>query len=396
MRVLHIYKGYPPILGGIEGHVATVARGQARRGHQVTVLTTRPGGLGTRTTIEDGVEVIRAGAPMTARSTPLAPTLATSFLRARRQVDVVHVHLPFPPGELLGLLPGRKPILIASYHSDIVKQRWIGALWRPWQRRLLVRADRVLVASHAYRARSRQLVAPARTAIVPYGIDLQRFEPDTEPTRAAAARWRERFAGPIVLFVGRLRYYKGIEHLIDAASRIADAQVLIVGSGPEGERLRRRAAAGSAASRIHFLGDISDDELPALYAAADVFVLPSTQPSEAFGIVLVEAMAAGTPVISTEIGTGTSEINVDGHTGIVVPRADSEALARAIDDVLQDADRRRALGEAAREHARAHFDQESMIDRIIDHYRRARPSSASGAPVHRGKAARRIPPSGRR
>lgn len=370
MRVLHVYKGYPPVLGGIEGHLADLARGQARRGLDVSVLTTARGGLRARAVDEDGVEVIRAGAPLTLRSTPLAPALVMAFARARRRADIVHLHLPFPPGELLGLLPGRHA-RFASYHSDIVKQRLIGALWRPWQRRLLIRANRVLAASHAYRGFSAQLAEPVRTAIVPYGIDLRRFDPESTSTRESAARFRQRFGGPLVLFVGRLRYYKGIEHLIEAATGIEAARIVIAGSGPEGDDLRRRAAASPARRRIHFIGDVEAAELPGLYAAADLLVLPSTKPSEAFGIVLVEAMASGTPVISTELGTGTSEINVDGRTGVVVPPADPRSLASAIAGILGDAERRQRLGRAAREHATRHFDRETMIDQVIDLYRRA-------------------------
>lgn len=375
MRVLHVYKDYAPVMGGIEGHIQTLARAQAARGLAVSILVTRPDGLRTVRGDDPGtppdstshgahgsgtVEVIRAGRLLTARSTPLSPQLP--LLLASARPDIVHLHAPYPPGELAQLLFRRGRATVIGYHSDVVRQRWLGSLWRPLQRRLLRRADRVLVASHAYRESSPALrAADARCTVIPYGIDLARFaRPD--PVRIEA--WRARFPGPKTLFVGRLRYYKGIAHLIDAVATHEQGHLLIAGRGPMETAWRLRAAATAGRQRIHFLGDVAADDLAALYAAADLFVLPSTHRSEAFGIVLLEAMAAGLPVVSTELGTGTSEINIDGETGRVVPPSDPTALASALRGLLADEATRQSMGAAGRARAERLYGVETMVDAV--------------------------------
>lgn len=371
--MLHLYKGYPPTLGGIEGHLQTLARGQAARGLAVTVLVAGDDRT-TRCERDQEVTVIRAGSIATLRSTPLCPTMPLHLARA--EPDIVHLHAPFPPGELAQWVLVRGQATVISYHSDIVRQRWLGALWRPWQRRLLLRAGRVLVASEAYR-KSSPMLRPAgptstapHSAIVPYGIEVERF---AHADVRRVARWRQRFAAPRVLFVGRLRYYKGVGHLIAAADHLwagapSPGSLLIAGRGPREQAWRQQAAASCVGESIHFLGDIAPEELPALYASADVCVLPSTKRSEAFGIVLLEAMAAGLPVISTELGTGTSEVNIDGVTGRVLPAGNSQALATALGPLLEDPALRQRMGEAAAQRAERHYRSEQMVAAVIEIY----------------------------
>ncbi len=372
MRVLHVYKDYAPVFGGIEGHIQALARTQATRGLDVSILVTRHDGWHTTRGADAGASceapphVIRAGRLLTARSTPMSPQLP--FLLAAARPDVVHLHAPYPPGELAQLLLRRGRATVIGYHSDVVRQRILGAVWRPLQKRLLRRADRVLVASHAYRQSSPVLCASgARCTVVPYGIDLDRF---ARPDPARVEALRARFPGPKVLFVGRLRYYKGVGHLIDAiAEGQPEIQLLIAGRGPMEATWRQRAAATDASHRIHFLGDVTTDDLPALYAAADLFVLPSTHRSEAFGIVLLEAMASGLPVISTELGTGTSEINRDGETGRVVPPSDPGAIASVLRNLLADDTTRQAMAAAGRARAARRYGVDTMVDAVDAVYR---------------------------
>ncbi len=121
-------------------------------------------------------------------------------------------------------------------------------------------------------------------------------------------------------------------------------------------------------SAISWLGEVSDDDLPGLYHPADLFVLPASHPSEAFGLVQVEAMAAGLPVVCTELGTGTTYVNHDGVTGLVVPPRDPDRLAAAINTLIADPERRAALGRAAQARARDEFDLNVMVDRILELY----------------------------
>jgi rhamnosyl/mannosyltransferase len=178
---------------------------------------------------------------------------------------------------------------------------------------------------------------------------------------------RQRYPGPLLLFVGRLRYYKGLDYLVQAMQRI-EATLLVVGTGPEGEHLRALTAELGLSDKIHFLADVGDDALVTYFQAADLFVLPSSHRSEAFGIVLLEAMAAGTPLITTELGTGTSWVNQDGITGRVVPPRDAAALAEAIGALLQNESQRAAMGTRARARAQAEFDLPVLVQRVMDVY----------------------------
>jgi rhamnosyl/mannosyltransferase len=173
-----------------------------------------------------------------------------------------------------------------------------------------------------------------------------------------------------VLAAGVLRYYKGLHILLDAMRHI-DAMLLLVGDGPERDRLEQIAAEYGIAHRVRFAGRVVDEALPAYYHAADVFVLASHLRAEAFGIVLLEAMAAGLPVVSTKLGTGTSVVNQHGVTGFVVPPADPHVLVRALQVLLANDELRRWMGEQARKRVLAHYTDEHMLDRTLAVYAEA-------------------------
>jgi rhamnosyl/mannosyltransferase len=164
----------------------------------------------------------------------------------------------------------------------------------------------------------------------------------------------------LLLFVGRLRYYKGLHVLLDALPEVP-AQLLVGGDGPERARLAAQAAALGIGERVHFLGDVSDDDLPALYHAADLFVLPAHLRAEALGLSQIEALASGVPCVSTELGTGTSYANIHGETGLVVCPGDAAALAQAINTLLADPERRRRMGAAGQRRVAALFTRERMV-----------------------------------
>jgi len=365
MRILHVYKDYPPVRGGIEHHLQLLAEGQAALGHEVTVLVTSPG---RRTTvdIEGGVHVIRAGRIATLRSTPLSAALVAEI--GRSEADVTHLQSPYPLGEMAHLTRGRSRTTVVTHQSDIVRQRWLGLLYRPVQLGLLRCAQRIITSSPQYVAVSRVLArfAPKCTPI-PLGIDPERWD---APDPGQVNRLRERWQKPLLLFVGRLRYYKGLEVLIDASERV-EATVVVVGDGPMRDHYRRRASASRAAERIHFVGNVPAEELPAYYAAADLLVLPSTSRAEAFGLVQLEAMAAGTPVVCTELGTGTSYVNRDQETGRVVPPHDPAALADAVNDLLADPLRLAEMGRNARQRVHDHFTAKTMVEATLEVYHEA-------------------------
>lgn len=357
MRILHVYKDYFPVLGGIENHIKTLAEAQIQAGHKVTVLVCDPS---PRTHVEtrNGVKVIKAGRLFTAASMPVS--LTQPLIVARLRPDILHVQGPYPLGELSAwLFGGGKTPFVLSYQSDIVRQKNLLRLYGPFLRRVLRRADRILANSPRYIETSPWL-QPVKTKCqsVPIGIDVGRFITSEHA-----------YAGPpTLLFVGRLRYYKGLDTLITAMRDLPGVHLKLAGDGPMYAQLQAQVQALELTERVHFLGEIADEDLPAVYHQAHVFVLPSNARAEAYGIVLLEAMASGLPCVSTEVGTGTSWVVQDGVTGRVAPPQDPAALAAALRELVDDPEKRRAMGRAGRQRVEMEFTQELMAQRVMAVY----------------------------
>lgn len=364
MRVVHVYKDYYPVLGGIENHVRLLAELEAARGLDVTVLVTAPEGR-TRVTQEGGVRVIRAARVATVASTPLSLALGRELRRL--DADIAHLHFPYPVGEISQILCGQARRVVISYHSDVVRQKTLLRFYRPLMHRVLQRADRILVSTPNYLASSETLQRfKAKCTIVPYGIEQERFR-RLERGGPEAQDIRERFGpGPLILFVGVLRYYKGLRYLLDGMVGL-DARLMIVGAGPMEEALRDQCAELGLEEKVRFCGAVSDAGLPAYYAAADLFVLPACERSEAFGLVQIEALASGLPIVSTELGTGTSYVNRHGESGLVVAPRNGDALQEGIAELLGDEDLRERMAQGARERARL-FTADRMVTDVLQQY----------------------------
>jgi glycosyltransferase involved in cell wall biosynthesis len=364
MRILHVYKDYYPVLGGIENHVRTLAEAQAARGHTVSVLVTS---RDRRTHVEyrNGVRVIFAARLAMVASTPLSIALLSAL--ARERPDIAHLHFPYPLGDVAQFFFGRACRTVITYHSDIVRQKVLLRFYAPFLRRSLARADCLLATSPRY-VETSPFLAPyaSKCVIVPYGIDTTRFE-TADPAQVEALR--AQFDGPLILFVGQLRYYKGVEYLIRAMAD-TPGRALIIGSETTTrlEELRTIAQTVGVADRVVFLGEQNED-LPVFYHACDLFVLPSVERSEAFGIVQLEAMAAGKPVVSCDVGTGVAWVNQHEVTGLVTPPRDPAALAAALGRLLKDPALRARMGAAGRERAVRLFTCEAMIERVEAVYR---------------------------
>ena len=367
MRVLHIYKDYAPVMGGIENHIAILAQAQRAQGIDARVLVTNTGPNTIETEI-DGVPVVKTGRQLNISSAPLSLAFYPWLRRLEKGIDITHAHLPYPPGELGHMLLGQSRGLVLSYHSDIVRQKVLGTLYSPFLRVLLRRADRISVSNPTYIRTSPFLSRVAdKCQVIPFGINLNAFAA-TPALHQAAAEVRARYAPkPLLLFVGRLRHYKGLNVLIDAM-RAIDAHLLVVGAGMMEEEWRGQSTALGLDDRITFLGDLNDAEKLVLLYAADLFVLPSNNRAEAFGIVLIEAMACGLPVISTELGTGTSFVNQHEQTGFVVPPNDPPAMAAAINRILTDEPLRQRMGAASLARAQNEFNQTTMATRMLALY----------------------------
>ncbi len=364
MRILHLYKDYFPVVGGIENHIKMLAEGQARRGHEVAVLVTSRDAR-TRVEMMNGVRVIYAARRASFSSTPLS--IAFPRLLTAERPDVAHLHFPYPPGEVANLLFGRAGRTVLTYHSDIVRQKYLRVFYRPLLQQVLARADRIIATSPNYVSSSPVLSAwRDRCRIVPLGIDPAPFL----AVPAAASRQANEIGQNLftLLFVGHLRYYKGLDYLLRALLDIPRTRLVVVGAGPMEREWRGLVQELRVASRVEFVGELADALLASYSAASDIFVLPASERSEAFGLVQLEAMAASRPVISTDVGTGVAWVNQNEVTGLVVPPRSPAALAAAVNRLLADAPLRERMGQAGRARVLAEFTADRMVDRIIEEY----------------------------
>ncbi len=362
MRILHLYKDYSPVLGGIENHVRVLAEAEAARGLDVTVAVCAPKGAGLpRESLESGVSVLRLPRLATFRSLPLSPAYWFAARRLARDADVVHVHSPFPLGEAAVRSLPRNIRLLATHHSDVVRQRFLLRFYAPLYRVFLDRVDLILPTSSAYAASSpwlRTRLGKCRT--LPLGVDTRRFHPASSASSDAPSAFR-------LLFVGKLRYYKGLDTLLSAMADLPDSIRLdIVGSGPKGPEWQALSRRLGLDARVRFHGEIPDADLPAVYRSADLFVLPCNCRAEAFGTVLAEALASGLPCLTCEVGSGTSSVVRDGVTGRVVPPSDPAALATAIRQLAADRPALAEMARAAREDALARLSEEVMVASMMD------------------------------
>jgi rhamnosyl/mannosyltransferase len=286
-------------------------------------------------------------------------SLAQPRLLAQLRPDIIHLHSPYPLGETANWLLGRAQATVITYHSDIVRQRTLLRFYGPLLRRVLRMARRIIATSPHYVESSPWLRSVReKCTVIPLGVDVNRFIPATRPRN-------ESFE---ILFVGRLRYYKGLDTLLKALLDVPRARLTVVGTGPMQASWQALSQELGLTERVTFVGEIDETNLPAQYQQADLFVLPANARSEAFGTVLLEAMASGLPCITTELGTGTSWIVQDKVTGFVVPPNNPQTLARAISSLQSNEALRRQFGQAARARVTGEFAEEIMVNRIIQLY----------------------------
>lgn len=371
LRVLHVGKFYPPHHGGMESHVETLCR-ELRADVEVEVLVSADDRRTTHETV-DGVPVTRIGTLANVASASINPGMARAIRRAR--ADVVHFHHPNPTGVLSYLASGRRGPLVVTYHSDIIRQRVLGAVFNPVLHRFLRGAHAILASSPDYARSSAVLRRHAdRVRIVPFGIRADAF---ASADGDEVARLRALYGSRVVLAVGRLVYYKGFDYLIRAMSRV-DGRLVILGDGPMRAELDALAKQTGVADRVTIAGGVP--HVAPYYHAADVFALPAVARSEAFGLVQLEAMAAGLPVVNTRIDSGVPFVSRDGESGITVPPADVQALAGALGHLLDAPRVRRRLGDGARARVRREFSLERMVADTVAIYREAAGAQSSPNP----------------
>jgi len=374
MKILQTNKAYAPVIGGMETTVTVLAEGLSKRaGITVEALVCNARRtLANESRVINGVKVTYMPRWGSVASLPISPTYLPRL--AGLHGDILHVHEPFPLVDLsVALFPRiRRQFkkIVVTWQSDIVRQKWALLAYRPFIERFLPQVDRILVSSPALLENSDFLRPHSqRCEVVPLGIPLD-WTRDRRPRLARVAEIRRRLGTPLVLCVGRLVYYKGIQYLVEAMAKLPEARLVIIGSGPLKSNLEAQIASLGLGGRVSLLPHLEDEELHAYYEACDLFVLPSTERSETYGLVQIEAMASGKPVISTEINTGTTYVNCHGVTGLTVPPRDAHALANAMREILHDDDLRACLGRRAEERALREFTAERMVDRTLDVYTR--------------------------
>jgi len=361
LKVLHVGKYYPPVPGGMERMVEMLCR--VTRDRLDSRVLAFEKGASTKEEIVDGVQVTRVGTLGQAGSVPIAPRFAAHLGRA--DADVMIVHEP-NPWALLSMRVAAPRIPFAIwFHSDVVRPRLQYRLfYAPLARPTYDRAQRFVVSSPALASASTALARYAgKTSIIPFGIDPSAWTADAA-TRSRADATRAAINRPIVFFLGRLVPYKGVDVLIKAAAPL-NVHVVVAGDGPMRSEWMAEAAISKGRAAIEFPGSLSDDEAKAWMHAADLLVLPSVTRAEAFGVVQLEAMASGTPVISTNVPSGVPWVNRHGETGLVVTPGDAQALRGALETLLADAPLRSRLGAAGVERVRADFSLDRMADRFV-------------------------------
>jgi glycosyltransferase involved in cell wall biosynthesis len=305
------------------------------------------------------VDVVRAAAFGQAASVPLCPTLPRELWRHR--ADCVVLHEPNPIAGTALFLRTPAPRFVVWHHSDLVRPWWAPATYGVVQRALYRRADCVIVSSPALAVESALVRQHARrVAVIPFGVPLERYEHVDAARRSRVDGMVAVMPGPRMLFVGRLVYYKGLEVLLDAMGR-CEGSLVIVGEGPLEGALRSLVTDKRLGGRVLFAGRVDGADLPAFYQACDLFVLPSIARTEAFGVVQIEAMAAGRPVVSTNLPTGVPWVNQHEISGLVVTPGDPVALGDALRRLLGDGALRRRLGEGARRRAQTMFSRGRMV-----------------------------------
>ncbi|MDL2357159.1 MAG: glycosyltransferase family 4 protein [Pseudomonadota bacterium] len=360
MRVLHFYKNYlPESMGGVEQVIRQMCVGTGRLGVQNEVLTlTR--GKDLRPFEFEGHLVRRVGLDLEIASNGIALSAFGELKRRAAECDVVHYHFPWPFMDLAHFVARIDKPTLVTYHSDIVRQKTLLRLYQPLKHRFLRSVDTIVATSPNYLASSAVLDRYRdKTRTITYGLDKSIY-PEPEPARLD--KWRTVAGTKFFLFVGVLRYYKGLHILLDALAA-SDYPVVIVGAGPIEQELKAHASR-LGLRHVKFVGALDDADKVALLTLCYAVAFPSHLRSEAFGISLLEGAMYGKPMISSEIGTGTSYINIHQETGLVVPPSDPQAFAVAMRTLWDNP----ALAQQMGQRAEARYQQLFTADRMADSY----------------------------
>ncbi len=364
LRVLHFYKtSFPDSMGGIEQVISQIARGCVKLGVQVDVLSLTAN-KAPRTIKIDGYLAHRAHLDFQIASTGFSISVFWRFYQLAKKADIIHYHYPWPFMDVVHFAMRVCKPTVVTYHSDIIRQTHLNRLYLPLKQQFLKSMSCIVATSPNYVATSLVLKQfKDRVKVIPIGLDKATY-PVVGPERLEF--WREKVGPKFFLFVGIIRYYKGLHILLEAAQG-TDYPIVIVGAGPIESELKVQVA-HLGLSNIHFLGFLPDEDKVALLTLCYAVVFPSHLRSEAFGVSLLEGAMYGKPLISSEIGTGTTFINIADETGIVIPPSDPKALRQAMIYLWEHPEQAEEMGQRAERRYWQLFTADQMVKSYIELY----------------------------
>jgi glycosyltransferase involved in cell wall biosynthesis len=363
MKVLHVYRTcYPETNGGVEQVIRSITDGVKNLGVTSKILTL------SRQSKEpyyvNGIEVITIKKDIEIASNGFSIKLIKKFKTLSKWADIIHCHYPWPTGDLLMYFWGEKPSIV-TYHSDIVRQRLLHSFYKPLESKFLNKVNLIVATSPNYANSSKNLLKyKSKVKIIPLAIDEKNY---LEPSEDEINKWRRKVGEGYFLFIGVLRYYKGLDYLIEAAA-INNLPVIIAGDGPLRHELEKKAT-DLGLHNIIFLGFISERDKASLLKLSKAFIFPSHLRSEAFGISLLEAQLFSKPLISCDVGTGSSYVNQHLQTGIIVPPANPQALSEAMIQLENDSNVAARYGKQGNLRLEKHFRNEIQCEKYLELYK---------------------------
>lgn len=364
MRILHFYKtSFPDSMGGIEQVIDQIARGASKLGIKTDVLSLTPACV-PRTIEINGYLTHRVRLDLQIASTGFSVSAFFRFAQLAKMADVIHYHFPWPFMDVVHFVTMVKKPTVVTYHSDIIHQKHLHTLYRPLKWKFLGDMNRIVATSPNYLRTSDVLAKyQHKVSVIPIGLDKATYP---VPSSEKLAYWCNKFGRKFFLFVGVLRYYKGL-HILMVAAKGTAYPIVIVGAGPIEETLKQQAAQYGL-QNIHFTGYLSDEDKVALLTLCYGVLFPSHLRSEAFGISLLEGAMYGKPMISSEIGTGTTFINIANETGLVVSPGDPAALHQAMQYLWNHPEQATEMGRCAEKRYWQYFTADQMVRSYVDLY----------------------------
>lgn len=371
MKILQLGKFYPPDMGGIQMVMYNLTEVLNKVENVESDVLCSNTSYNYTEERKNTYKIYRTKSLGIYFSTSISPQMIFKLREIIHDYDIIHIHLPDPMANLaLFLTPIKNKKIIVHWHSDILKQKYILKLYQPLQSWLLRRADKIIVTSPKYAEGSISLQAfREKCIVVPIGIDQKRLKATASKVKYIRDTYKNK---KIIFSLGRLVYYKGFQYLIESAKYMSDNFiVLIAGSGPLESELQQSIEKHKLNTHVFLLGSVKDEDLGNYYAACDLFVLPSIEKSEAFGIVQIEAMSYAKPVVATNIpGSGVAWVNQDKYSGLNVSCKNPKALAEACHTILDDIKIYDDYGKKAHVRFLSLFQDTKMGESMIDIYKK--------------------------